>query len=261
MSAVRRIDFLAGRISRMVGRSPGVRTVFVTGANRGLGLEIIKQLLERGEKVLGACRAPAAATELHGLAERHPGRLEIIELDLTRPESIAAAGASARGRTAKIDLLFNVAGTKGNLGPDPARDLSRVFGEIEAGSMAGIFAVNATGPLLLVQALRALLPGAVVINITSSMGSNGLMNRGDWYGYRASKAALNIISRALSFDLRGEGTIVVAMHPGWVKTAMGTDDAPYPLEASVTSLLGVVDRLRPEDSGKYVNWRGEELPW
>ncbi len=245
----------------MVGRSPGVRTVFATGANRGLGLEITKQLLERGERVLGACRVPAAAAELHALAQTHPGRLDVIELDVARPQSIDAAAAATRRLTAKIDLLFNVAGTKGNLGPDPSQNLSRVFGEVEAASMAEIFAVNTTGPLLVVQALRPLLRGAAVINITSSMGSNGLMNRGDWYGYRASKAALNIVSHALSFDLRNEATIVVAMHPGWVKTAMGTEDAPYQLAASVTSLLGVVDRLTPEDSGKYLNWRGEELPW
>jgi NAD(P)-dependent dehydrogenase (short-subunit alcohol dehydrogenase family) len=251
----------SGRVSRTARRFPGVRTVFVTGANRGLGLEITAQLLERGERVLAACRVPHAAAELHALAATHAGRLDVVELDVVRPESIAAAATVVRGLTPRIDLLFNVAGTKGNLGPDPSQNLSRVFGEIEAGSMAEIFAVNATGPLLVVQALSPLLSDAVVINVTSSMGSNGLMNRGDWYGYRASKAALNIVSHALSFDLRHQRTIAVAMHPGWVKTAMGTEDAPYPLAASVTSLLGVVDRLTLAESGKYLNWRGEELPW
>jgi len=87
------------------------------------------------------------------------------------------------------------------------------------------------------------------------------MNRGDWYGYRASKAALNMITRALSFDLREREIIAVAMHPGWVRTTQGGEDAPYPVEENVSSLLAIVNSLKPEDSGKYLNWKGEELPW
>lgn len=240
---------------------PWVRTAFVTGASRGLGLELTKQLLEAGDKVFAACRGPAAASELLELREPHRGRLDIIELDVVREDSVREAAARILGRVPKIDLLLNVAGTRGNLGPNPAQNLSRFLGEIESESMLAIYAVNAVGPLLLVQALLPLLNGATIVNVTSSMGSNGLMNRGDWYGYRASKAALNIISHGLSFDLVDRNAIVVAIHPGWVKTAMGTDDAPLLLVEAVTSLLKVVNGLTSADSGKFLNWKGEELPW
>ena len=235
--------------------------MFVTGANRGIGLQLTKQSLARGDRVLGACRRPAAALELAGLRDHHPGRVDIIELDVTDEESIAAAARASAALVEHIDVLFNIAGTKGNLTEDPFRNLSRTFGDIDAVSMASIYATNTIGALLVVQALCPLLTGGTIVNLTSSMGSNGLMNRGDWYAYRASKAALNIVSRALSFDLRDRGVVVVAMHPGWVKTAMGTEDAPLPLAESVSSLLGVVDGLTLDDSGTFLNWRGETLPW
>jgi NAD(P)-dependent dehydrogenase (short-subunit alcohol dehydrogenase family) len=211
---------------------------------------------------MAACRNPGAATELCSLRESDEGRLHIIELDVAQEQSVKTAAHTVRALSDKIDLLLNVAGTKGNVpGFTPDKNLSRTLGEIEASSMAEIFATNAIGPLLIVQALAPILGGATVVNVTSSMGSNGLMNRGDWYAYRASKAALNIVSHALSFDLRDGRTIVVAMHPGWVKTAMGTEGAPYPLVESVTSLLGVIGGLTFEDSGRFLNWKGDELPW
>lgn len=241
---------------------PSVRTCFVTGANRGLGFELTKQLFERGERVIAACRIPTLANDLRALRAFDQQRLEIIELDVVREGSIHAAAITTRTLTDRIDLLLNVAGTKGNVdGLRPDKNLSRAFGEIELASMVEIFATNTIGPLLIVQALAPLLERATVVNITSSMGSNGLMNRGDWYGYRASKAALNMVSHTLSFDLREQGTTVVVIHPGWVRTAMGTEEAPYPIVESMASLLEVVDGLTLEDSGKFFNWKGETLPW
>ncbi len=234
----------------------------MTGANRGVGLEITRQLFDRGDRVIAACRAPRGAVELQGLRVVDETRLHIVELDVLQVPSIEAAAEAARHLTDKVHLLINNAGINGNIaGTHPVQNLSGVFGKIDPDAMAEMFAINVIGPLLVIQVLEALIGGSTVVNITSSMGSKGLMNRGGSYGYRASKAALNIVSRALSFDLRERGTIVIAMHPGWVKTDMGTDDAPYPLTENTSSMLGVIDGLTHDDSGKYFNWRGDELPW
>jgi NAD(P)-dependent dehydrogenase (short-subunit alcohol dehydrogenase family) len=237
-----------------------VRTAFVTGANRGIGFEITKQLLQQGDFVLAACRAPALAADLAGLGSEAEARLRVLQLDVADENSIQAAASETARLVDRVDLLYNSAGLLGKLGRNLERE-SRAFGELRAAALAEILAINAIGPLLVTQALMPLLRGSRVVNLTSSMGSNGLMNRGDWYGYRASKAALNMITRALSFDLRETDVIAVAMHPGWVRTTQGGEDAPYPVEENVRSMRAVVDSLKPEDSGKYLNWKGEELPW
>ena len=238
-----------------------MRNCFVTGANRGIGLEITRLLLRRGDRVVGTCRVPGSAVELQQL-KADGEKLEIVELDVLYEHSIKSAAEATRKKIDKIDLLFNNAGINGNPHQtDPAKKLSESFGKIDSESMAKIFATNTIGPLLVVQALESLIGESTVVNITSSMGSKGLMNRGESYGYRASKAALNIVSRALSFDLRERGTIVIAMHPGWVKTDMGTGDAPYLLAENTALMLDVIDRLTHDDSGKYFNWKGDELPW
>jgi NAD(P)-dependent dehydrogenase (short-subunit alcohol dehydrogenase family) len=233
----------------------------ITGANRGIGLELTKQYLADGMTVIGTCREPNRATALHELAALEPDKLSILALDIADVASIESAASHVLATFDRLDLLINCAGTNGSINNDWNNNPSRFLGRIEAQALDDIFRVNMSGPLLLTQALRTHCADGKIINITSSMGSKGLMNRGEWYGYRASKAGLNIISRALSFDLRDQKTIVVAMHPGWVKTDMGTADAPEPLTESVRSMRHVIDSITPEDSGKYFNWKGEILPW
>lgn len=239
-----------------------MRTVCITGANRGIGLELARQHLSAGDKVIGICRNPKHAGMLASLRSSSDEPVEIVRADMSDPDSIADASAVISALTDCVHVLYNCAGINGTVENDFSRSPTGTLGTIDPQEMGAIFSVNAVGPLMLVQGiLDRLHSGSVIANITSSMGSMGLMNRGGWYGYRASKAALNMLSRTLSYDMREHGVIVVAMHPGWVKTDMGTAAAPEPLVESVQSLRSVVSRLDPEDSGKFYNWKGEILPW
>lgn len=223
------------------------RHVLVTGANRGLGLEYARQLSARGDSVMATARDVAAARALRSL----PVTLEA--LDVTVPESVAALAGKRRGRP--LDLLVNNAGV--GVGGRP-------LGALDYPELRSFYETNALGPLRMVEALLPELRadgGGVVVNMTSRMGSIADNSSGGSYAYRASKAALNMITRSLALDLREAGVICVVVHPGWVQTAMGGSAAPTTVEASVSGLLRVIDRLGPEDSGAFFDYTGERLPW
>ncbi len=222
----------------------------VTGANRGIGLEFVKQLTERGEEVDAAARDPDDAAELRALVR--PGvRLSIHRLDVVDDPSVHSfAEALPPG---PVDVLVNnagVSGVKGGEAIDP-EDILRVFD------------VNAAGTLRVVRALLPRLRAGKtrkIVNLTSQLGSIADATGGR-YAYRLSKAALNMATRLLAEDLRGEGFLTVALHPGWVQTRMGGSAAPVPPEQSIRGMLRIVDGLRPEQSGRVFDFQGRELPW
>ncbi|MFN7975485.1 MAG: SDR family oxidoreductase [Acidobacteriota bacterium] len=222
-------------------------TWLVTGAGRGIGLEFARQLAARGEKVIGTARRPEEATKLRALGAR------VESLEVGDPASIAALASALRGTP--IDVLVNNAGTGGS---------GAGLGKLEAGDLARYFAINATGPLLVTQALLGNLEAGsrkLVASITSRMGSIDDNGSGSYYGYRASKAALNMVNRSLSIDLRGKGFTCVVLHPGWVRTDMGGSSAPLSPEDSVRGLLKVIDGLTPERSGSFLDHTGATIPW
>jgi NAD(P)-dependent dehydrogenase (short-subunit alcohol dehydrogenase family) len=222
-------------------------TVVITGANRGLGLEFARQYAADGWQVIGTARTPADASELRALS------VDILPLDVTSQQSVDAFSAALKGQT--VDLLINNAGIfprVGNVAGISIEDYDRTL------------AVNLLGP---VRVTRALLPNLqdsklkTIVNISSQLGSIGLNTGGNFYGYRESKAALNMFSRTLAMELAKDGFTVVALHPGWVQTDMGGKNAPLTPEKSVSGMRSVIDGLTPAASGTYLSYEGEEVPW
>lgn len=237
-------------------------TAFVTGANRGLGLEFTRQLLDRGDTVLATARRPARSDALKRLQAQHPDRLSLLPLDVSDPASIAAVRQEAGGATEHLDLLINNAGINSK-GVQKGRRNVR-FGSLEPQGILQMVAVNAIGPLLVTQALADLLQrstAARVVSISSWLGSIGGKTTGGNYGYCASKTTLNMLGRAMAFDLQKLGVTAVLMNPGWVSTDMGGPNAPSSPEQSVAGMLAVTDGLTPDDAGRFLQWDGGDVAW
>jgi NAD(P)-dependent dehydrogenase (short-subunit alcohol dehydrogenase family) len=163
--------------------------------------------------------------------------------------------AFAAGVEGPVHLLLNNAGVRSR--PDELQDF-------DADDAARTFQVNALGALRVTGALLRRLrgvPGAKIANLSSGLGSISDNSWGGAYGYRMSKAALNMASRSLAQDLRAEGLIAVTLSPGWVQTDTGGSEAPTPVAESAAGLIGLIDRLTLQDSGTFLNFRGEPISW
>ena len=227
----------------------------VTGANRGLGLEFVRQLLATGAHVVATCRQPGKATALNALAGEHPGRLHVLPLDVANPKSIAelARELPLLDAALSLDLLVNCAGVLHS---------GERFGSLDPAVVEGSFRTNAMGPLLLTQALAPrLADGARVANISSVLGSIASLTRFGTPSYDISKCAQNMATALLAHALQDRGIVVLALHPGWARTDMGGDNATVPVAESVAGLLRVVADATPGDSGGFHDWRGQALPW
>jgi len=233
-------------------------TVLVTGANRGLGLEWVRQLIDSVDRLFATCRRPGDADALHELANRHSDTIEVVALDVAESASIDDAVAHVRREVDALDLLVNNAGISGGGSADG-------FDTVDAETMTEVYRVNAVGPHLVTRAfaplLRAASEGATVVNVTSQLGSIARTSGGSWHSYKASKAALNMCTRLQAAALEEDGVIVVAMHPGWVRTDMGGSGARLSTEASVADMREVIGELSPDDAGRFLAYDGDELPW
>jgi len=219
-------------------------TVFITGANRGIGLELARQYRARGERVIATARNPSEAAALVATGAR------VLALDVADPAQID--GLAAAVGTGGIDILINNAGvssTSPTLESCTLEELQRVL------------TVNSISPVLVTKALLPNLRAGgrkVIINITSELASISTA-KGSSYGYRASKAALNMLTVCMAQELKGFACI--ALHPGWVKTDMGGNRAPLTVEESVSSMLRVIDGVTAGSSGSYLNYAGKPIPW
>jgi NAD(P)-dependent dehydrogenase (short-subunit alcohol dehydrogenase family) len=220
-------------------------TWLVTGANRGIGLELCRQIAARGDDVIAACRTPS-----DGLSALGP-RVDVVAgVEITADAAEAALLRATEGK--RVDVLVHNAGV---LAPD-----SLDF--FEPAELRRQYEVNAIAPLRLT---RALLPrlgaGSKVVVISSRAGSIGDNGSGGNYGYRMSKAALNMAAMSLTRDLAGRQVLVGVLHPGFIRTGMtggsGNDDPPVAAEG----LLARIDELDASRSGRFFHANGEELPW
>ncbi|MDF1702564.1 MAG: SDR family oxidoreductase [Planctomycetota bacterium] len=234
------------------------RQVVITGANRGLGLALARQCCARGDRVWAGVRRPDAAEALHALSPAG-----VLPLDMEDEASIAAFGATLAAQADTLDVLVNNAGAN-STAFGGTREHSGVL-ELSAEHFMAQMRLNALGPMLLTRALVPLLrtgTSPAVVNISSQLGALALgrAHRRD-IGYNASKAALNMITAATAGDLEADGIKAVTLHPGWVRTDMGGDEAPLTAEDSARGILAFVDSLGPEHSGGFYRWDGAQHPW
>ena len=230
-------------------------SVLITGANRGLGLEFAKQYGNDGWRVFACCRYPDRAEELTGLARASDGRLSLHPLDVSREPTISALAEGLRGEA--IDILLNNAGIYGDENHDD-------FGKIDYERWAETFRVNVMGAMKVTEAFIDNVASSekkVLAFMSSLMGSISDNGSGGSYLYRSSKAALNAIVKSLSIDLKNRGVKTVVLHPGWVRTDMGGENAPLLSPESVAGMRRVLDGLEAKDSGRFLSYEGAELPW
>lgn len=225
-------------------------TVLITGANRGLGLEFARQYHERGWRIHACCRQPDDAPEL--MAMRSPSFL-VHTLDVS---DFARIAELAREIDEPLDLLLNNAGI---YGPN-----KMFLGSIDYDAWAEVFAVNSMAPMRLAECFVehvARSERKVIACLSSFMGSMAGNISGRHYLYRSSKAALNAVVKSLAVDLKPRGIHVVTLHPGWVKTDMGGSDADLEIPDSVRGVIGLLDGINAEHTGRFFNYDGSQVPW
>ncbi|XP_015677164.1 uncharacterized protein LOC107292574 [Protobothrops mucrosquamatus] len=251
------------------------RSVLVTGSNRGLGLELVRQLAKKSNPpkwIFATCRDPAGprAQDLKNLAAEHP-QIVIMALDADDPSSVKAAAAKVTEclKGAGLNLLVNNAGIV---------NISSLETETPE-SMANTYRTNVIGPMIVVQVFIPLLrkaaqgsplkgmscSKAAIVNISSEAGSitNVLeWQRGHVIAYRCSKCALNMLSKCQSLHLAKDEILCVALHPGWVQTDMGNvmGTPPLTMEQSLQAILNTLGRLSEKNTGTFVNWEGNLVP-
>jgi NAD(P)-dependent dehydrogenase (short-subunit alcohol dehydrogenase family) len=218
-------------------------TVFLTGANRGIGLAFAQSYAASGWRVLATCRAPETA----GVLKAVPGDIAVHALEVTDEAQLAALATSLRDE--KIDVLINNAG---------------VGGEESTEGWLRTLHINCIAPIQIAHALLPLVLRSerrVIASITSGMGSISDNSSGGSYAYRSSKAALNAAMKSLSVDLVKRGASVIVINPGWVRTDMGGAGARLTAADSVARMRKLVDNAGPAQSGKFFNYDGSEYPW
>jgi NAD(P)-dependent dehydrogenase (short-subunit alcohol dehydrogenase family) len=232
----------------------------VTGGSRGIGLEFTRQFLSKGFQVFAASRNPGDSAELRQLKAQYEDCLVISQLDVGDEESRRDCFQTLSTHTEKLDLLINSAGIlSGN------EEFCYPLGELKQDDLCRTFLINSVAPLLMVEGALPLLRNGeqpVVVNIASDNGSISRKSHGGKYGYSASKAALNMITRILSVDLSPHGIVVVSLHPGWVKTTMTrNENAPLEPSESISGMIQVLESLEMNDTGRFLDWTGREIPW
>jgi NAD(P)-dependent dehydrogenase (short-subunit alcohol dehydrogenase family) len=228
-------------------------TVLVTGASRGLGLEFARQYAAAGWQVFAACRGPNDAKDLQRVAAESNGRVRILQMDVTDDASVRSAAAELKDEA--IDLLINNAGVGG-----PGQRL----GSLDYEAWMRVLDANTLGPMRVSEAFLDNVAHSRqkrIVTITSGMGSIEDNTSGGRYAYRSSKAAVNMVMKSLAIDTAPRGITCIVMNPGWVRTDMGGAGGTLSPEESIKAMRSVIASLKPEDSGKFLNFTGNPYPW
>lgn len=228
--------------------------VLITGANRGLGVQLAQLALERGHHVYAGVREPERADKLAALQNAHPGKLHVLALDVTDEDAVRAAAAQLQASGVQLDVLVNnaaiVLGRKDKIE------------SVQLNEAAETFDVNVFGPMRVVKHLLALVPrdaASLILNISSISGSTSRAYGGD-YPYAMSKTALNMFSLQLRRELEPAGIRVYAVHPGWIKTDMGGPEAPGEPAESAAGLMDLIERKTvPAEGVVFMDYRGEAM--
>ena len=235
-----------------------MKTFLITGANRGLGFELVRELAASPDTFVVAAIHSHAAQDLLNIAAQNPTRIMITPMDVSNQDSILAAEAEISKKVEHLDVLIN------NAADHPQVD-QQSFEAVTRDQMLEVFQMNAVSPLLVVQAFLGLLKNSSrprIVNISSERGSmNWQAGHGGYYSYSLSKAGLNMLTRLLAVDLNPYNVTTISVHPGWMRTEMGGADAALSPAESAHGILELIRRLTPEHNGGFYKWNGEVHPW
>ena len=232
-----------------------METTLITGANRGIGLEFSRQLAEDGWCVLACSRDLEKSDALNKLAAEYPERITLYALDVTDHGQIEKLSQTLANKP--IDLLINNAGVFPDIN-------DRSFGQTDYDSWAHAFLVNTMAPLKMAEEFIAQITQSsrkTIVTITSKMGSVADNGSGGSYIYRSSKSAVNMVIKSIAIDLESNDIISVLLHPGWVRTDMGGPSGLISVEQSVSGMLSVIREVTSADSGKFIAYDGQIIPW
>ena len=230
-----------------------MKNILITGANRGLGLGFAKKCLKKDFHVLATVRDIKGSKELLALKERFPDNLEIFELDLLKEKAGSTLASFLGDRP--IDILINNAGVGST---------NQHFEAVSPKPWLEVLKVNLIAPLMVTQSIIDNVKKGVdkkIYFLSSQLGSIADNNSGGMYIYRSSKTGLNQVIKSLSVDLKPQGITVVSLHPGWVKTDMGGPNAPVSIDESIDGMMQVIYATDISDTGRFLNYKGKELPW
>ena len=245
--------------------------VLVVGASRGIGLGFVRYLLETANvaRVFASYRNPDAASELLHLAKLNTQRLYCIRMDVTDEDQIVNGFAEIQTATDRLHLVINCVGFLYNDNIQPEKSLR----QIDADQLIRYFQVNSISAVLLAKHLFPLLNHTeqnIFATISAKIGSIGDNRLGGWYGYRASKAALNMFLKTASIEYgrKSKQTIIVMLHPGTTDTRLSKPfqrgvpaEKLFPVEKTVRQLMEVLAKVTPADNGAFFSWDGSRLPW
>uniref|UniRef100_A0A8D0FBQ6 C-factor-like n=1 Tax=Strix occidentalis caurina TaxID=311401 RepID=A0A8D0FBQ6_STROC len=249
------------------------RSVLVTGSNRGIGLELVRQLAASPwppQHIFATCRHPEGPRGKVSVGAGSSPLCFFALADIVNLPSIRGAvrAVGSHLKDQGLNLLINNAGISSHA----------TLRSLDSQEMLSVFATNVVGPLQVAKEFLPLLEKAAkdagkeglscsraaVINVSTKLGSIGLclgVLEAPMYPYRASKAAQNMVTRCMAAELQDKGILCTAIHPGWVKTNMGTQKAPLTVERSVRGILAVLASLSQDTSGAFLDWEGNSLPW
>ncbi|MCW8830115.1 MAG: SDR family oxidoreductase [Gammaproteobacteria bacterium] len=228
--------------------------ILITGASRGIGFEMVRYGMDQGWDVLACCRHPQQAEKLLSMAQLSNGRVSVHLADMSELATLQALAYELRHEA--IDMLINNAGVYGSD--------KNSFGQVDANDWVETLKVNTIAPLKMSELfIEQLSMGGkkIIACLSSKMGSMDDNTSGGSYIYRSSKAALNAVVKSMSHDLADRGIKCVALHPGWVKTDMGGPNAEISTWESVGQMFATLLNLKAEDSGRFIDIDGSDIPW
>ncbi|MEL6938617.1 MAG: SDR family NAD(P)-dependent oxidoreductase [Cyanobacteria bacterium J06598_1] len=251
--------------------SVGALNALIVGATQGIGLQFVTQLLQddRIEHLFATYRSEQTATQLFALAKQHSQRLHCLQMDITEEAQIEKAMAQLTERTPNLHIAINCVGLLHSEQQQPEKALR----QLNSDNLLTYFQVNSIGPALLAKHLLSVLKHSepsLFATISAKIGSIGDNRIGGWYGYRASKAALNMFLKTASIEYRRRSpkTAIVMLHPGTTDTGLSKPfqrgvppEKLFSTERTVSQLIAVLSKVKQEDSGEFFSWDGTQLPW
>lgn len=234
-------------------------TVLITGANRGLGLEYVRQYQAEGVTIHACCRNPDSASDLAALAADSGGKTIVHRMEVTDAAQVKAVAASLKG--VAIDRLINNAGILGTVIDQPA---AGAFGSVDYAAWEDVMRVNVLGPFRVCEAFVENVAASdekLMVFVSTHMSSITELEDAGYYPYRSSKAALNLIVKGLSIDLADQGVRTLAFHPGWVKTDMGSDAAAVEIPDSIAGMRSVIAGFAAPRTGEFINFDNTPIQW